>query len=44
MVYGRTGSAASETQVRAGSTDDALDSKDGGWKAEGTGGGFESRC
>jgi hypothetical protein len=30
------------TRVRAGSTDDALDSKDGGWKAEGTGGGFES--
>jgi hypothetical protein len=28
--------------VRAGSTDDALDSMDGGWKVEGTGGSFES--
>ena len=44
VVYGWTGSAASETRVRADSTDDGLDSKGGGWKAEGTGGGFESRC
>jgi hypothetical protein len=37
IVYEWTGSTASGTQVRAGSTDDVLDSKDGGWKVEGTG-------
>jgi hypothetical protein len=44
MVYGWTGSAASRTWVRASSTDDALDSMNGGWKVKGTGGSFERCC
>jgi hypothetical protein len=44
IVYEWMGSAASGTQVRAGSTDNALDSKDGGWKVKGTGGDFEKCC